>query len=142
MKMEAQSNIQTQNSGVVTGAPNIILRAEGALVFAAAVTAYSQWQTGWLLFALLILVPDIFMLGYLINRRTGSIGYNLGHTYLAPAALLTLGWFLAAPIMSAIALIWFAHIGVDRAVGYGLKYKTDFKHSHLGTIFSKNEMES
>lgn len=124
-------NTHSQVSGTVTGAPNIVLRAEGALVFAAATFTYSQMHSGWLIYAILFFTPDFFMLGYLANARLGSIGYNIGHSYLVPAALLALGWFTDSPIASAVALIWIAHIGFDRAVGYGLKYAAGFKINHL-----------
>ncbi len=124
-------NTHSQINGTVTGAPNIVLRAEGALVFAAATFAFSQMHSGWLLYAILFFTPDIFMLGYLANARLGSIMYNIGHSYLVPAALLALGWFTVLPLVSAIALIWIAHIGFDRAVGYGLKYAAGFKINHL-----------
>ena len=71
------------------------------------------------------------MLGYLANARLGSVGYNVGHSYLLPAALFASGWFMGWPIVSAVALIWIAHIGFDRAVGYGLKYAAGFKINHL-----------
>ncbi len=124
-------NTHSQINGTVTGAPNIVLRAEGALVFAAATFAFSQMHSGWLLYAILFFTPDIFMLGYLANARSGSIIYDIGHSYLVPAALLALGWFTVLPLVSAVALIWIAHIGFDRAVGYGLKYASGFKINHL-----------
>ena len=124
-------NTHSQINGTVTGAQNIVLRAEGALVFAAATFAFSQIHSGWLLYAILFFTPDIFMLGYLANARLGSIIYNIGHSYLVPAVLLGLGWFTVSPFVSAIALIWIAHIGFDRAVGYGLKYAAGFKINHL-----------
>jgi hypothetical protein len=119
------------NDGVVTGAPNLILRAEGALVLAAATYAYAQYGAGWLMFAVLFFAPDIFMLGFLGGNRLGALTYNIGHTYVVPAALLAAGWFAASPLMTAIALIWIGHIGFDRILGYGLKYDRGFKFSHL-----------
>jgi hypothetical protein len=124
-------NTQFQTNGVVNGTPNWVLRAEGALVLAVAAYAYGQTHMGWLLFAILFFTPDIFMLGYLGNNRVGAIGYNIGHTYLTPTAVFALSWFFPAPLVSTIALIWIGHIGFDRMVGYGLKYDTGFKTSHL-----------
>jgi hypothetical protein len=125
--MDTQAHI----NGVVTGALNWILRAEGALVFAAAVTAYAHMELGWLLFALLFFVPDIFMLGYLRDNRMGAISYNFGHTYILPAIFFGVGWMNAVPLVSAISLIWIGHIGFDRMLGYGLKYEAGFKLTHL-----------
>lgn len=119
-------------SGQVTGTPNLVLRAEGLAVLIAASAAYHQTGAGWPLFAVLFLAPDIFMLGYLVNRRIGAAAYNLGHTYLVPAAIAALGVWMQGPTVIGIALIWIAHIGFDRMVGYGLKYATGFKVSHLG----------
>ena len=121
----------SQLNGVVRGIPKLVLRAEGALVFAAATFAFHQLHSGWLLYAILFFTPDFFMIGYLANSRVGALGYNLGHSYLLPAALFTSGWFMAWPLVSSIALIWIAHIGFDRMVGYGLKYATGFKINHL-----------
>ena len=131
MKTSDQLTRNSQPAGVVTGVPLLLLRAEAALVLTAATTAYSQSHANWWLFALLFFAPDIFMLGYLRNTKWGAIGYNIGHTYLVPAALWLAGWFLALPPFSALGLIWIGHIGFDRLVGYGLKYQKSFKHNHL-----------
>jgi hypothetical protein len=115
----------------MSGIPRIILRGEGLLVLGGATCAYAQLGMGWLLFAALFLLPDMFMLGYLHNNKTGSITYNLGHTYLVPALMLLAAHVLAQPTVMAVSLIWIAHIGFDRALGYGLKYASGFKHTHL-----------
>jgi hypothetical protein len=87
-----------------------------------------------LLFALLFFAPDLSFLAYFISPRIGAIAYNLVHTTLAPLALLALAIWLQNPASLSIALIWLAHIGADRALGYGLKYATDFSDTHLGRI--------
>jgi Domain of unknown function (DUF4260) len=124
-------NMQPHINGVVSGAPNWVLRAEGAMVLAGAAYAYSQMHASWLLFAALFLVPDIAMLGYLMNKRIGAIVYNIGHTYILPVSVFVLGWMFETSYVSAIALIWIGHIGFDRMLGYGLKYATGFKINHL-----------
>jgi hypothetical protein len=116
----------------VTGAPRALLRLEGLAMLAAATAAYAQTGQGWALFAALLLAPDVVMLGYLAGPRFGAAAYNIGHTYALPAALGAVGWWLSAPLCVAIALIWLAHIGMDRAAGYGLKYPDAFQHTHLG----------
>lgn len=118
-------------AGVVIGAPRIVLRIEGAVVLAAAALAYARIGGGWAMFAILFLVPDIFMLGYLGGSRIGAAVYNAGHTYIAPMALAAYGLLQARPLALEIALIWSAHIGFDRLLAYGLKYPTAFGHSHL-----------
>ena len=111
--------------------PAKLLRLEGAIVFMSAVAAYIALHGSLILFALLILAPDASMIGYLANPRAGSLIYNTVHIYLLPVALLAIGWIAGFPVGVQIALILLAHIGVDRAVGYGLKYPTEFKDTHL-----------
>ena len=111
--------------------PRTLLHLEGASVLAVSLLAY-QWAHGsWLLFAILFLAPDLSMLGYLANGRAGAIFYNLIHTYVLP--LLLAGYAAATDHHTTllIALIWIAHIGMDRALGFGLKYPTHFKDTHL-----------
>jgi hypothetical protein len=84
------------------------------------------------MFAVLFLTPDLSMLGYLINRRVGAWMYNFGHSYLTPAAVALLGIVMGIKMLPPIALIWAAHIGFDRLVGYGLKYADAFGATHLG----------
>jgi hypothetical protein len=117
--------------GVVSGALRIVLRLEGAVVLAAAALAYAGIGGGWAMFAVLFLVPDVFMLGYLGGRRIGAAVYNVGHAYIAPAALAAYGVLQAQPLALEIALIWIAHIGFDRLLGFGLKYQIAFGHTHL-----------
>lgn len=134
----AASDGQPFTEGVVHGTPKMLLRMEGAVALAAATYAYGQIGGGWGLFALLFLVPDLSMLGYLANPRIGAAIYNFGHSYLAPAGLAFAGLALGMPMLISVALIWIAHIGFDRAVGYGFKYADAFKHTHLGLPFSKS----
>jgi hypothetical protein len=121
-------------AGVITGVPRILLRLEGGVVLAVATFAYAWVGGGWAMFAVLFLVPDVFMLGYLRGPATGAAVYNAGHTYIAPTALAAYGLFQAQPLALEIALIWIAHIGFDRLLGFGLKYRTAFGHSHLGKV--------
>ena len=118
----------------VTGTPRLLLRLEGAVVFAASLWFYAASGAGWLLFALLLLVPDVSMLGYLGGPRLGAALYNAAHTYVAPALLAGAGALAGQPSLVAIALIWTAHIGLDRLLGYGLKYPARFQNTHLGSI--------
>jgi len=111
-----------------------ILRLEGAAAFAAAVALYAHAGFSWPLFALLILAPDLAMLPYLIGPRAGAAAYNLVHTYAFPLPLALAGFWFASPIVAALGLIWIAHIGMDRMLGYGLKYASGFADTHLGRI--------
>ena len=114
--------------------PILFLRSEGAVLLGLAVFLYARSEAGWLLFALLLLAPDISMAGYLRGPRLGAISYNLVHTYLGPAVLAVAGVLADSLTLKAIALVWFAHIGMDRLLGYGLKHSTGFKDTHLGRI--------
>ena len=119
-------------NGMVTGAVGWVLRLEGAAALVLAVILYRALGGGWGQFALLFLLPDVAMLGYLANRRLGAACYNALHTYLGPALLAGLGWIAAQPALWPLALIWAAHIGFDRMLGYGLKYPDAFGATHLG----------
>jgi hypothetical protein len=110
------------------------LRAEGALIAIAATVAYFHLGGGLLLFALLILLPDVTMLGYLVNNRIGAVVYDIGHSHVGPILLGALAFAGGQEMTGLIALIWIAHIGLDRSVGYGLKYAAGFKETHLGRV--------
>ena len=125
---------QTPLVGSVIGAPKALLRFEGATLFAASIALFAVQGLQWWLYPALLLVPDIFMLGYLRNTKLGSIIYNLGHSYPIAALVTVLGFVLASPLTIGIGAIWFGHIGWDRMFGYGLKYGTSFKHTHLGDL--------
>ena len=115
--------------------PLAILRSEGAVLLAAALAAYfAGLDQPWWLVPVLLFVPDLFMAGYARSSRVGAVVYNAAHSYPAPAALGLLALVTAEPLWQGVALVWFAHIGMDRALGYGLKYETDFKDTHLGRI--------
>jgi hypothetical protein len=113
---------------------DVILRLEWLAVLAALVIAYAVLGFSWLLFGVLILARDLSMLGYLAGPRVGAFTYNLVHTLMAPAGLGLAAWLLSVPLLTALALILLAHIAADRALGYGLKYATGFKDTHLGRI--------
>jgi hypothetical protein len=121
--------------GQVSGSIRTFLRLEGLAVLGLSVAAYALWsQEGWALFALLFLAPDLSMLGYLRDPRFGAVVYNVVHTYLGPALLGALAVCWSAGVWLAVALIWSAHIGFDRMLGYGLKLPTSFQATHLGSI--------
>ncbi|PBC08269.1 DUF4260 domain-containing protein [Mesorhizobium sp. WSM3859] len=113
---------------------DLIVRFEWGTVAALAVVCYALAGFSWWLFALLILAPDLSMLGYLAGPRVGAVTYNALHILIAPLVLLLAGALLAGPLTTAVALIWIAHIAIDRALGYGLKLPTGFQDTHLGRI--------
>ena len=114
--------------------PVSIQRWEGGFLLALAIYGFSQSEWSWWWFALLFLVPDLSMLGYATNPVVGANTYNLGHTFVLPGLLL--GWYLLGGPLAALAFgsIWLAHIGFDRLLGYGLKFRDAFSSTHLGEI--------
>jgi len=119
---------------------NTLLRLEGLAVLLVALGIYSQYGSSWWIFAGVFLLPDVTMLGYLVSPKVGAWMYNSVHTYVMP--LVFAGGAFAfrataaeyASLIGSITLIWIAHIGFDRALGFGLKLATGFKNTHLGRI--------
>lgn len=120
--------------GAVVGGVAAVLRLEGLAVFLAALAAYAHLGAPWTAFAALFLLPDLAMAAYFQGPLLGACVYNLAHNYVAPLALGAAGLALGSPAAEALALVWIAHIGFDRALGFGLKYATGFGDSHLGRI--------
>jgi hypothetical protein len=119
---------------VTASLPRFLLRAEGLAIVVAALALYFHAGHGWLLLVLLVLAPDLSMLGYLGGPRTGAIAYDAVHTTVLPLALGVAGVLTDVELARQLALIWLVHIGVDRLVGYGLKYPTAFKDTHLQRV--------
>ncbi|MDX8526119.1 DUF4260 domain-containing protein [Mesorhizobium sp. MSK_1335] len=113
---------------------DLAVRLEWVAVAVVAIVFYAMAGISWWLFALLILAPDLSMLGYIAGPRIGAIAYNALHILIAPLVLVLAGKVLANSTMTAVALIWIAHIAIDRALGYGLKLSTGFQDTHLGRI--------
>ena len=120
--------------GAATGGLRTLLRLEGLALFTGMTLLYGVWDGSWWIYAALFLVPDLSFAGYLGGPRIGAMVYNAAHSYLAPMAAMTTGFATASPLVLSIAMIWLAHIGFDRALGYGLKYATGFGFTHLGRI--------
>jgi Domain of unknown function (DUF4260) len=112
----------------------LLLHIEGLAVFALSLYFYGYNQFSWLLFLVLLLAPDISMLGYLINNKIGARLYNVFHTYTIVIIVIFWGLLLENQTALAIGIIWSAHIGMDRMVGYGLKYQNDFKDNHMKRV--------
>ena len=114
--------------------PKLLLLAEGLTVLLAMGFIYHLMGNSWGRFVALFFVPDISMLAYVFGKKTGAASYNALHTYTAPLLLGFIGYFTATTSLDSLALIWAAHIGFDRLLGYGLKYDTGFKDTHLGRV--------
>ncbi|MGH2753932.1 MAG: DUF4260 domain-containing protein [Actinomycetota bacterium] len=123
--------MRTERSwGGVLGPPRLI-RLEGAAAAVLGLFLYEHHGDSWWLLVALVLVPDLSIPVYFIEKRVGAALYNLVHTYLWAAILAGIGIGDEHPLLVSLAIIWLIHIGVDRALGYGLKYPTDFKDTHL-----------
>jgi Domain of unknown function (DUF4260) len=114
--------------------PKPLLHIEGGCVAIVSCILYQQVHGHWNLFLVLLLVPDLSMLGYLINKRLGAVCYNFVHTYSVPLLLFIVSRLLHNQSWDWLLLIWIAHIGLDRAIGYGLKYPTGFRDTHLRKV--------
>ncbi|MGH2676852.1 MAG: DUF4260 domain-containing protein [Actinomycetota bacterium] len=112
--------------------PTVILRLEGVALLAVAVYLYARYGDGWVLFALLILAPDLSLLGYTAGPAVGAAAYNVLHTTVLPLALGVVGIVAGSEVVLSVALVWLAHIGMDRGLGYGLKLMSGFRDTHLG----------
>lgn len=109
-------------------------RIEGAAIFVAATAVYFHSHLSWVWYAVLLFAFDIFMLGYVVNPRVGALVYNIGHSLAMPSLLAVVYLLHGGSLVLGLTCLWFAHIGIDRALGYGLKLSSDFKSTHLGTI--------
>lgn len=114
--------------------PSILLRAEGLAVLVSALVLYLDAGYSWIFLVLAFLAPDLSMLGYLGGARIGTLTYDAVHTYAAPIALGVAGVLGDADVATQVALVWLAHIGMDRLLGYGLKYPTGFRDTHLQRV--------
>jgi Domain of unknown function (DUF4260) len=124
----SETTVPTPAAGIVTGGVRILLRLEGLTLFAGMLLLYWIWGGSWWVFVILFLAPDLSFIAYLADPKIGAV------VYMAPVALLTAGFAAGEPLVLSIAMIWLAHIGIDRALGYGLKYQTGFGFTHLGRI--------
>ena len=125
--------------GITKGGISYLLRLEGLCVLTIALIVYAKLGFGWNTFALYFLVPDISLIGYLAGSRIGALSYNLAHSYVGSIVLLGVG-FVSMPALYCVGLIWIAHIGFDRSLGYGLKYADGFGFTHLGLIGKKKRI--
>lgn len=121
-------------AGGTTGAVRLVLRLEGFMVLLICVTLYQRLPGSWETFALCFLLPDLSFAGYLLGPKVGAITYNSAHSYAGPLLCAGAGLGTGAHIWLLAALIWSAHVGFDRALGYGLKYSEGFGFTHLGRI--------
>lgn len=111
-----------------------ILHLEGLFMLLASLYFYGVLNGNWWLFALLVLAPDFSILGYLKDSTIGAFGYNLIHNYVLSTLIIVAGYMLGSPLLMLGGLILNAHLGLDRFMGYGLKYATKFQDTHLQRV--------
>lgn len=124
----------TSSTGAVTGAPLLILRAEGAALLTLATAGFAATGLPWWLYAALFFAPDLSLAAYALGPRAGALAYNALHATVGPALLAGLGFAADSLLTLGLAAVWAAHAGFDRVLGYGLKYPTAFGDTHLGRI--------
>jgi hypothetical protein len=123
--------VRRGTAGVVTGLSLVLLRSEGVALLAMATVLYGRYGRSWWLFLALLPVPDLGLLGQLRGKQAGAVTYDLTHTYVPPAVLGLVGVLTGSGLAVALALVWFAHIGMDRALGLGLLYPDGSGCTHL-----------
>ena len=120
--------------GMTTGAVRSWLRLEGLAAFVIGVALFGASGGNWLLLIPLLLLPDVSAVGFLAGPRIGTFTYNLVHNWVPGIVTLGIGLWLASPTIILAAAILIAHVGMDRAVGYGLKLPSSFHDTHLGRM--------
>ncbi len=108
-----------------------IIRVENGLGFFISFYIYSQFDFPIWLFFVLLLVPDITMAGYVINRKIGALVYNMGHSFILPLLLAGCYLYMSKDYLLLLSIIWIAHIFMDRLFGFGLKYQNSFNETHI-----------
>jgi len=110
------------------------LRIEGVAAFVAGIALYGWLGGAWLAVVPLLLLPDVSMVGYLRGPRLGAMTYNVVHNWATGLGVLGLGFAVGAMPVAILGAVLIAHVGVDRALGYGLKLPSSFHDTHLGRI--------
>ena len=119
---------------MISGGPKLLLRMEGLVLFGTGLAAFLYLKQSVWIFAGLFLVPDLSMAAYFAGSKPGAIAYNIFHSTIGPMLLAIFGVLWSELFAQVVSCIWLAHIGLDRALGYGLKYASDFRDTHLGRI--------
>lgn len=132
--MTATATTPTGVTGMTGGAVRAWLRLEGLAAFVGGIALYGAIGGNWLFVVPLILLPDLSAAGFLVGPRVGTIVYNAIHNWVPGIVVLGIGAWLAAPAVVLAASILIAHVGMDRAAGYGLKLPGSFKDTHLGRM--------
>jgi Domain of unknown function (DUF4260) len=119
---------------VLAHLPRLLLRFEGLVLFACAIALYVREDYSILALVLLFLAPDLSFLGLAAGPRLGAVAYDAAHTYVGPILLASVSVIVEWDAGVMLGLIWLAHIGIDRALGYGLRYPDAFRETHLQRV--------
>lgn len=111
-----------------------LIKIEEAAMFGFSIFFFSQTEFVWWWYVVLILAPDIGMLGYVAGDKAGAFTYNLFHHKAVAIIILCLGWYVSNEWLELAGIILFGHSSLDRIIGYGLKYTDSFQHTHLGWL--------
>ncbi len=111
-----------------------VLKLEEFGMFIFSFLMFYNLDVSWWWFIILILTPDISMVGYIWGVRIGALIYNLFHHKGIAILLIIIGYYFDEKITMMAGIILFGHSSMDRIFGYGLKYKKGFKFTHLGKI--------
>jgi len=117
---------------------NNLLKLEELGQLLLSILLFSQLDYAWWVFPACILLPDLSMIGYIVNPKTGALIYNFFHHKLLAIIILGLGFWLNNAPLTLAGVILFGHAAMDRIFGYGLKYPDNFKNTHLGWIGNKD----
>jgi hypothetical protein len=111
-----------------------ILKLEELGLFLLSVFLFSGLEYAWWVFLVLLLAPDLGMVGYLLGPSVGAASYNLTHHKGLAVLVYAAGGVWSAPAVALAGVIMLGHSSLDRVLGYGLKYPDSFQHTHLGWI--------
>lgn len=111
-----------------------ILKMEEAALFAFSIFLFNETSFAWWWYPALLLVPDVGMVGYLVNTRVGALTYNISHHKGIAVVLYMIGWVAISEGIALAGIIMLGHASMDRVLGYGLKFPDSFKNTHLGKL--------
>lgn len=114
-----------------------LLKLEEAAMFGLSLYVLGSMNAEWWLYLLLLLGPDISMLGYVGGNKAGAVCYNVFHHKGVATAVFLTGLLLSNTLFEVMGIVLFGHSSMDRMFGYGLKTEEGFKYTHLGIIGKK-----
>jgi hypothetical protein len=133
--MTTMTQTQETATNKTISQPRIFAHVNGLALFVGSIVAYGIFSGDWLAFIILLLVPDVSMIGYMLNTTIGAWLYNIVHSYALAIVAMMIGYAIGVDAVISIGLILMAHVGMDQAVGYGYKYaEEEFSDTHFNRI--------